>query len=147
MDKPPGLITKYIVKYKEQILYLVFGFATTLINWVTYTVLLLVFTLTISNAIAWFVAVIFAFVVNKIYVFEQKKSSVPGVIKELLMFFLARAATGVFEILGLPFLVHIGLDQEVFGIEGAVAKAIISVIVIIANYLFSKFIIFRKKKL
>lgn len=60
------------------------------------------------------------------------------------MFLSARIFTRVIEIAGLPLLVYIGLDQEVFGIEGAVAKAILSVVVIILNYVFSKFAIFRK---
>ena len=137
---------KYIIKYKEQILYIIFGAATTLVNWLSYTLLLFLFSLTISNAVAWFISVLFAFVVNKLYVFERKETSVTETAKELLLFFLARIATGVIEIFGLPLLVYIGLNQEIFGIEGAVAKIIISVFVIIANYIFSKFIIFRKQK-
>ena len=137
---------KYITKYKEQLLYILFGAATTLVNWLFYTVLLLIFPLTISNAIAWFISVLFAFVVNKLYVFERKGSSATETVKELLLFFLARIATGVIEIFGLPLLVYIGLDQEILGIEGAVAKIVTSVFVIVANYLFSKFIIFRKRQ-
>ena len=134
----------FITKYKEQILYLAFGVATTLVNWIVYTTSLIMFNLTISNIIAWFLAVIFAFFTNRKYVFKQTDASQKSIIRELSLFFSARVFSGIFEMLGLPLLVYIGLDQEIYGIEGAVAKIIISVIVVVSNYLFSKFIIFKK---
>ena len=140
MDRVRYLFTKY----QEQILYLVFGVATTLVNWIVYTLLLSVVPMTVSQAIAWLIAVLFAFYVNKIYVFKRKKTGTAGVMRELLLFFGARVFSGVIEIGGLPLLVYIGLDQTIFGIEGALAKALLSVIVIIMNYFFSKFIIFKR---
>jgi len=133
-----------LLEYHEQVVYLVFGVATTLVNWIVYTALLMVLSLTVSQAIAWLVAVVFAFFVNKIYVFKKTETGLAGTLKELVLFFGARIASGVIEIGGLPLLVGLGLDQAVFGIEGAVAKAILSVVVIVSNYFFSKFIIFRK---
>ena len=137
-------IRSMVHKRREQILYLVFGVATTLVNWVVYTLSLLFFSLTVSNSIAWFFAVVFAFIVNKIYVFRSVGTSTKKTFKELSLFFYARIFSGIFEIAGLPLLVWIGLDQKIFGIEGAVAKIVISVIVIVLNYLFSKFVIFKK---
>jgi len=67
-------------------------------------------------------------------------------IKEIFLFFGARIFSGIFEILGLPLLVYLGLNQKIYGIEGAVAKIIISVIVIVSNYFFSKFVIFKKSR-
>ena len=133
-------------KYREQILYVFFGGLTTLVNWVVYVLSLLVFSLAVSNAIAWIVAVSFAFVVNKKYVFGSRDLSFKKVATELALFFGARVLSGIFEIAGLPLLVYAGLDQTIFGIEGAVAKIVIGVIVIVSNYLFSKFVVFRKQK-
>ena len=66
------------------------------------------------------------------------------VLPELGKFVAARLATGLIEIAGVPFLVSCGLDQTVFGIEGMAAKAAVSVLVLILNYVFSKLLIFRK---
>jgi len=139
-------IKNLFFKYKELILYLIFGTATTLVNWIFYVLFLFVFSLTVSNAIAWFLAVLFAYVVNKKYVFESKYVSASQSIREISLFYAARILSGAIDILGLPLLIYIGVDQQVFGIEGAVAKAILTVIGIILNYIFSKFIIFKKTK-
>ena len=58
----------------------------------------------------------------------------------------ARAVSGMIELIGVPALYHLWFDYPLFGIEGFAAKVTVSVIVIILNYLFSKFVIFRRKK-
>lgn len=140
-------IKELIIKYKEIIIYIIFGGLTTVVNWVVYT-LLVHFTplgITVSNAIAWVAAVIFAFVTNKLWVFESR-SFAPGVLaKEFVSFTASRALTGVLEIFGVPFLVKIGLSRTIFGIEGAWSKLIVSVTVVILNYIFSKLIVFKNK--
>lgn len=137
-----------IIKYKEIIMYIIFGGLTTLVNWVTYT-LLVHYTnagITISNAVAWIVSVIFAFITNKLWVFESKSTKPKMLIKEFISFIASRALTGVMEIICVPLLVKIGLDQTIFRIEGAWSKLIVSVAVVILNYVFSKLIVFKKKK-
>ncbi|MGN0538686.1 MAG: GtrA family protein [Candidatus Fimenecus sp.] len=137
-----------IKKYKEIILYVIFGAATTAINWIVYTVCIKVFSLemTLSNALAWIIAVLFAFVTNKVFVFESKDKSIVTILKEGVSFFGSRVATGVLEIFLPTLLFKIGLDQSFLGIDGFWAKAFVSVLVIILNYVFSKLIVFRKKK-
>jgi putative flippase GtrA len=130
------------MKYKTEILYIIFGIATTFVNWLFYIILLHVFSFTVSNAIAWFLAVVFAFVVNKFYVFRSLETSFKRVFKEMTLFFSARVFSGLIEVLGLPLLVFIGLSQEILGVEAALAKGILSVFVIVANYIFSKKVIF-----
>ena len=81
-------IKELFIKYKEIIMYLIFGVATTGVNWVVYSLLMkavLVHApgsddvkMTVSNVIAWIAAVIFAFITNKLWVFESK-SWVPKV--------------------------------------------------------------------
>ena len=140
-------IKRLLLKYKEVIMYLIFGVATTLVNWVVYSLLMKTsaVNMTISNAIAWFTAVVFAYITNKLFVFERKSWNVAEVWKEVVKFFGARIATGVIEIGGLPLLYYIGVKQSLFGVEGFVAKILVSVIVVILNYVFSKIFVFNKK--
>ena len=67
------MIGKLIKKYKEVIMYLVFGVLTTLVNWICYALLTKKgINMNVSNVIAWIVAVLFAFITNKLFVFESK---------------------------------------------------------------------------
>lgn len=146
-------IKELLIKYKEIITYIIFGGLTTLVNWCVYTVLVKISPnnideivwITISNAVAWVAGVLFAFITNKIWVFESKNFALKVVLKELISFVLARALTGVLEIFGVPLLVKLGLNQTIFGIDGMVAKLIVSVVVVILNYIFSKLIVFKNK--
>ena len=135
----------FYLKYKEQILYLVFGVIVTLVNWVIYAVFVAVVDvgITLSNAVAWFAAVITAFVTNKMYVFENKATGKLALIKEAAMFLLSRISTGIFEIIAPTVLVFIGLDGMLFGIDAFYAKLIVSIIVVILNYILSKKLVFK----
>lgn len=133
-------------KYKEQILYLVFGIIVTLVNWIVYAVLVAVINMgiTVSNAIAWLAAVVTAFVTNKLFVFESKSIDKVSIFKEAIAFLLARISTGIFEVVAPSILFIIGLDGMLFGIDGFYAKLIVSIIVVILNYILSKKIVFKK---
>lgn len=137
-----------IKKYKEIITYLVFGVMTTAVNFIVYSLCVgaLSIEMTASNAIAWVVAVAFAFVTNKLFVFGSRTRSVSGVAYEAFTFVGARLLSGVLEVFCPTMLVFIGLDAQLFGVDGFVAKVVVSVVVIILNYVFSKLIVFRKKK-
>ncbi len=141
------MIKKLFVKYKELVMYGIFGVLTTLINWIAYSIFMegCGFPLMVSNILSWFVAVLFAFVTNKLWVFESKTWKMDIVWKECLKFFGARIATGVFEIVMVPLLVWLGVNQEIFGVEGFLAKMIVTIGVIILNYVFSKLFVFQKK--
>ena len=104
-----------------------------------------IFYIFIANFIAWVLSVIFAFVTNKLWVFDSKSWRFGLVMKELWLFVLARLITGVMEWFGVPLLWAVGLNQKLFGIDGFLAKIIVSVLVVILNYVFSKLIIFRNK--
>ncbi len=128
-------------------MYLLFGVFVTLANWITYAFFVTVtnFGVTVSNAIAWFVAVASAFVTNKLFVFESKSTDIKTVLKEIVTFLSSRIATGIFEILAPAWLISIGLNQSLYGIDGFFAKLIVSIIVVIVNYILSKLIVFRNK--
>ena len=142
------MIKKMWKKYGQIVSYLFFGVATTGINWIVYSLSNTVagLSMNVSNIIAWVVAVLFAFVTNKAFVFFSKSWSGQALLEEFVKFIGARVATGIIEIGGLPLLYQLGIKQSIFGVEGFVAKIIISVVVIILNYVFSKFIVFSEKK-
>ena len=161
-------IKDLFLKYKEIILYIFFGGLTTLVSIVTYALAQLpmqglihdesvaftvgsmeiskmVLGVFIAKVISWIAAVIFAFVTNKIWVFESKSWEFSVAFKEFWLFVAARIATGPIEWLGVPLLVSLGLDQTLFKVEGFWANIICMALVVILNYVFSKLIIFRKK--
>lgn len=149
-------IKELLKKYEELILYVVFGVLTTVVNFAVYWVLNKAlgdnFYL-VNNVIAWFVSVVFAYVTNKLWVFESK-SWVPKVLlKEVPEFFAARIFSLLVEEGGLwLFVEKMGFDAfsfEILGFEFTgklIAKLVLAVIVVILNYFFSKFVIFAKKK-
>jgi putative flippase GtrA len=134
-------------KYKEIISYLFWGVMTTVVSWGTYSVFVtLTRSVTISNILSWICAVLFAFVTNKLWVFQSKEWAFRIIIPEFLKFMTARLATGVMEIVGVPLLVYLGFNQKIAGIEGMAAKAFVSIVVIILNYVLSKLLVFRNKQ-
>ena len=149
-------IKELYLKHKEAILYLFFGGLTTVVSFVTFWFCDLSFgvsLVSLSEFISWVAAVVFAYAVNKLFVFESKSWAPKVLVKEIPPFILARVFSYLVEWGGILFLVHIlGFDTisfEIWGftITGAVlAKLILSVIVVIMNYFFSKFIIFKKDK-
>lgn len=131
----------------EKASYLFFGGMTTLINWLVYVLHIQVFglSMTASNVIAWIWAVTFAFAANKRWVFKDHdwKSSV--VVPQVGVFLSARLVTGLIDIVGVPLLFFAGLNQSILGVEGFAAKMVISVIVVILNYVLSKKFVFKSK--
>ncbi len=140
-------LTALYKKYRELIVYFITGVLTTLVNWVAYAVCVETFlwSVAVSNAVAWVVAVIFAYVTNKLWVFRSFNWEIRFVLREAFLFVSARILTGIFEIVSVPLLVNLGLNQPFFGVKGMWAKILVSVIVMVLNYVFSKLIVFRRK--
>ncbi|MBO5872869.1 MAG: GtrA family protein [Clostridia bacterium] len=123
--------------HKEKLLYLFFGFLTTVISiavFAFFTEVLQIDSL-ISNIISWIFAVAFAFVTNRKWVFSESGQSF---IVDALYFYLARLTTLVFEE-AVIFVFITLLD-----LNALVVKAASQIAVIILNYLISKFVVFRK---
>lgn len=121
---------------KETFLYLIFGIFTTLINILTYKILVnLNINYIIANIIAWIISVIFAFITNKYIVFNNKTSNF---IKEFLKFVISRLGTGLFDIL------FMFITISLLNFDDFIMKIISNIIVIILNYILSKFIVFKK---
>lgn len=129
-------------KHKEAILYLVFGGLTTLVNIVTYTLLyyLAGVSNSMSNVYAWILSVVFAYITNKLFVFENKSFAMPKLLVEIGSFFSCRLLTGLLDI-GIMF-----LFVDVLAWHALLMKILSNIIVIILNYIASKFIIFKKGK-
>lgn len=141
-------ISQLFNKYREIIMYIFIGGCTTLVDWVVYS-LLMTFTdvgMTAANGAAWFVSVVFAFVTNKLFVFESRSTEKKVLIREILAFFGARVFSGAIGIILPTVLFDMGLDMSLFGIEGFAAKAAVSVLIVIMNYVLSKLLVFRKNK-
>ncbi len=135
---------------RELLLYLIFGGLTTLVSWGTYILFandrFMGLGITLSKVLSWILAVLFAFFTNKIWVFESKSWKPAVFFREILSFFAARGITGLLEIFGTPALVKAGLTQTLFGTKGMVANITVSVVVVILNYIFSKLLVFTKKR-
>ena len=125
------------LKYKEVIMYLVFGVLTTVFNIVVYYVVAdcLKINYLIANIAAWFLSVLFAYVTNRKYVFESKSDHI---LKEMISFFSARLATGALD---MGFM-YVTVNFQI--LPDFIAKIVANVFVIIANYVLSKLFIFKK---
>jgi len=128
---------------KEILSYLFWGVLTTLVSWLTFTLFsLLTSHVILSNALSWVCAVAFAFVTNKQWVFESKDWKAQTVWREALTFLSARLVSGAVELVGVPLVTAWG--EPLLGIEGLGAKMIVTAVVVLLNYIFSKRIIFKK---
>ena len=136
-----GFILKMYNKYKDIILYLFFGIATTIINIFTYAFFTKVFCIgyLASNVLSWIISVAFAFFTNKIFVFESKISSKSLIIKEFLLFYYYRLLSLIIEMI----LLYVFVDR--LQTNDLLMKIITNIIVIILNYFFSKFKVFKNK--
>ena len=128
------------VKYYDLITYLVFGVLTTAVNYIVYLPCynLLHLSASVSNAIAWVVAVAFAFLTNKPFVFRSHDWSAWTVIPELTKFVGCRIGSGVLET------AIIFLTVDCLSGNGNIMKLITSVLVVVLNYIGSKLLVFKK---
>ena len=133
--------TSWYNRYREVIFYLVFGVLTTVVNILSFYIMDLFGVNTyVNNTIAWVLSVIFAYVTNKLFVFESKTNGKKELVKEVSSFFGARILSYVIDMAGMYLLVSILLTNKMF------AKVVMNVVVIILNYIFSKLFVFQKKK-
>lgn len=134
-------IRSLVKKHWEIISYIFFGGLTTVVNWLVYFPLynLLHVDSAVSNVIAWVVSVAFAFLTNKPFVFKSHDWSMKVTFPELGKFVSARVLSGLFET-GCLFLFVTMLSWD-----GNIVKVVVSVAVVIINYVASKLVVFKKK--
>jgi putative flippase GtrA len=147
-------IKNVFVKYKEIIMYIIFGVLTTLVNFFVFWI----FTKAlgeelylINNLIAWVAGVVFAYITNKLFVFDSESWNLKVIAKEMTGFFTARVLSFGVEEGGLLLLVSIlGFGEKSLSIMGFeitgqfLSKIFLAIIVVVMNYVFSKFLIFKK---
>ena len=130
----------YFNKYRETILYLFFGGATFVVSVVTYALfsVALRWGPTSSYVASWFLAVLFAYLTNRIWVFRSQVTDFQGLAREVWQFYLARIVTGVIGWLILMFGVHTLHQNDL------IWNGIQNIFVIISNYVLSKLYIFKE---
>lgn len=142
--------------HREFILYSVFGVVTTLANFFSYLIMKAIFgeeRYLINNAVAWLVGVVVAFVTNKLFVFSSKSWKLKIALKEFAEFVAARLFSFGVEEAGMWLFMSVlnfsrfSIPLVILTVPGdIIAKLLISIVVVILNYFFSKFIIFKKNK-
>lgn len=132
-------IKELLKKYESVISYLFFGVCTTLVNVAAYGLCSKIWGLNTvaSTFIAWVLAVTFAYVTNRKWVFKSKATQAADVAKEIFSFFVCRLLTGALDIA----VMYIFVDKLHF--EGMIIKVASNVLVIVVNYIASKFVIFK----
>ena len=122
----------------ELIAYIIFVILTTVVDWIVYYILSgLGVNYIINSIISWTAAVLFAFITNKLFVFDSKR--LKNIFRELVLFVLSRLSTLVINLAGMYVLISL-LKLNEF-----ISKAILSILVVILNYIFSKLFIFKTK--
>lgn len=133
--------------YREQIFYLFFGGLTSLTSWSTYAgFVLLSCGINGSNVLSWITTTLFAYVMNKLFVFRCPGWSWKQVLREVSTFVSARLVSGAIEIASVPVLLHLGITQSVWGIDGFTAKFLAGIFPLILNYFMSKKAVFLRKE-
>ena len=117
-------------KYKEIINYMIFGGLATLVNFISYYIFAKTLNVdeVISSGLSLFCAVLFAYVTNKLFVFESRKNTKREMIKEMISFFLARILSGALCDVG-----TFALMVKVLNINDIIAKLVTQVMVVIVN--------------
>ncbi|MFR3685575.1 MAG: GtrA family protein [Enterococcus sp.] len=124
----------------EIFIYLFFGGLTTVVNIITFTLSYQMFHLNwpISNTISWIFSVLFAFVTNKVWVFQSKSENFKELTWEFSKFIFARVVSFGMDMACM----YLFIDMLHTG--NLVAKIITQIVVVVANYIFSKVFIFKK---
>ena len=136
-------IKELLIKYEEVIRYLIIGVLTTIVSLATYYILTFTILdpkvsiqLQITNIISWIVSVTFAYFTNRKYVFKLKEKKN---IKEASKFYLSRLSTLLLDMLLMQiFVIRLKFNDKII-------KLIVQFVVIVLNYILSKFLVFKSK--
>ena len=136
-----NMIRSLVEKYWDILSYLFFGVCTTIVNYIIYLPCynLLHLSATVSNILAWIVAVAFAYLTNKPFVFKSNDWSRQTVIPELTKFIGCRIGSGALET------IILFLAVDMLGWNGNIWKLITQIMVVVLNYIGSKLLVFTKK--
>lgn len=129
-------------KYKDIIPYVFFGVCTTLVNIAAYWFCAHLLRLAIvpSTIVAWFIAVLFAYITNRKWVFHSESSTRKEIQRELVYFYMCRLGTGIVDWLCMYVFV------DLLHLNDLVIKVGTNLLVIALNYIASKLLVFKKRK-
>ena len=136
------IIGKLYKKYEELVMYIIVGVCSMIVSLASYYILanpLGIYYQT-ANIISWVLAVAFAYVTNKKFVFKSRYSGFAGTVKEMASFVSSRIASLLAEVISMYFFV------QICQIDDNIVKLMNQVLVTVLNYIFSKFWVFRKSK-
>lgn len=132
-------IKELFIKHKEIIMYLIFGVLTTLVDYVSYALLLMLgMQYMLANVIAISLSILFAYVTNKLWVFDSQARGVKRNFIEFCNFIGTRLVSMAVNMMGLILFVELCCFDEYL------AKAVLAVIVVVLNYVLSKLYTFKK---
>lgn len=128
-------------KHREAISYLFFGVLTTAVDFVSYFIFTRLFSINevLAHVLSQAVAILFAYITNKLFVFEGKTNTLFELIVQFVKFVSCRLVTMVINSAMFAFMI------DIMHIPDIISKVVVSIVVIILNYVFSKLIIFRKR--
>lgn len=133
-------------KYQSVIAYLFWGVVTTIVNIGVFQFLSsgVHWNYQVANVIAWFLSVLLAYFTNKVWVFGSHYTTVKAFIKEFFWFYFYRGLTLIMDII----IMYIGVSLLKFDspMQQFIVKIIDNVVVVIANYVFSKWLIFHDNR-
>ncbi|MFC6170709.1 GtrA family protein [Loigolactobacillus jiayinensis] len=134
------MIIQLFKKYQAIIAYLFFGGLTTLINIGVFAILNPFMNYQVANVSAWFISVLFAYITNKLWVFSSKTAGFSEFVKEISSFFFFRILSLIMDIL----IMWVGVS--LLHANPLLTKIVDNVVVVVANYFFSKLFIFNSKQ-
>lgn len=127
-------------KKREMIQYIIWGVLSAVLNVGLFQILILgSVDYRIANLITIIVVKIFCYVTNKFFVFRTPYEGLKVLLKEMMAFIFARGVTSILDYVGVLVLVELFKCQEMF------SKCVMAVVVVVVNYIFSKFFVFKKK--
>ena len=137
-----GFFRPFYSKHKEVLLYLLFGALTFVVSIASYAFFDVVLGITplIANLFSWVLAVLFAYVTNRKWVFSDVEHTVIGILREITTFFGGRVFTLILE----EAILYVGIT--LMSIGSIPVKVVGQVVVIVTNYVISKLLVFRAKK-
>lgn len=135
------IFNPFYKKYKEMLLYLFFGGLSFIVSIATYALFNVGMNINelIANVLSWIITVMFAFLTNRVWVFQSPTNGVAEFVKQMFVFYSGRVITLVVEeVILLVFITWLGFNSML-------VKVVAQVIVILLNYVISKLVVFRKK--
>lgn len=128
------------IVHNEIVSYIFWGATTTLVNLALYTILCYIVEYWIANIIAIIIGKLYAYFVNKLFVFKSKCGSLKDLIKEIISYIMTRGFSGLIDFFGVIILVEGLAFGEKF------AKYFVTVIDILLNYILGKKVVFVNNK-